>query len=63
MVGVAVMVARDRLGLVLAAMASIDGDAPTPVDRVCVAAVTLLSLKGAGISLMVDGELRGSAGF
>jgi hypothetical protein len=32
------------------------------VDRVCVAAVALLSLKGAGLSLMVDGELRGTAG-
>lgn len=43
-------------------MASVDGDAPSAVDRVCVAAVALLSLSGAGISLMVDGELRGSAG-
>jgi hypothetical protein len=55
-------VPTDRLGLVLAAMASVDGDAPTVVDRVCVAAVALLSLSGAGISLMADGQLRGSAG-
>ncbi len=32
------------------------------IDRVCVAAVGLLSLTGAGISLMVDGQVRGSAG-
>jgi hypothetical protein len=32
------------------------------VDRVCGAAVVLLSLSGAGLSLMVDGELRGTAG-
>jgi hypothetical protein len=32
------------------------------VDWVCSAAVKLLSLKGAGVSLMVDGELRGAAG-
>ena len=42
----------DRLSVVLAAMASVDGDAPSVVDRVCVAAVALLSLSGAGISLM-----------
>ena len=43
-------------------MANVDGAAPTVIDRVCVAAVALLSLSGAGISLMVDGQLRGSAG-
>lgn len=32
------------------------------IDRVCLAAVELLSLQGAGLSLMVDGELRGTAG-
>jgi len=32
------------------------------VDWVCSAAVALLSLEGAGVSLMVDGELRGVAG-
>ena len=52
----------DRVGMVLAAMADVDGDAPTVIDRVCVAAVALLSLSGAGISLMADGQLRGSAG-
>jgi GAF domain-containing protein len=55
-------VSVDRLSVVLAAMASVDGDAPTVIDRVCMAAVALLSLSGAGISLMVEGELRGSAG-
>jgi hypothetical protein len=52
----------DRFRLVLAAMASVDGDASTAIDRVCAAAVALLSLSGAGISLMADGQLRGSAG-
>lgn len=51
----------DRVGMVLSAMASVDGGASTVIDRVCVAAVSLMSLRGAGISLMVDGELRGSA--
>jgi hypothetical protein len=55
-------VPTDRVGVVLAAMADVDGDAPTVIDRVCVAAVALLSLSGAGISLMADGQLRGSAG-
>jgi ANTAR domain len=55
-------VPADRVGMVLAAMADVDGDAPTVIDRVCVAAVLLLSLSGAGISLMADGQLRGSAG-
>jgi ANTAR domain len=32
------------------------------VDQVCVAAVDLLALSGAGISLIVDSELRGSTG-
>jgi hypothetical protein len=50
------------LSVVLAAMASVDGEAVTVIDRVCVAAVSLLSLTGAGISLMADGQLRGSAG-
>jgi hypothetical protein len=55
-------VSVDRLSVVLAAMAAVDGEAPSMIDRVCVAAVLLLSLSGAGISLMVDGQLRGSAG-
>jgi hypothetical protein len=55
-------VPTDRLSAVLAAMADIDGDSPSPLDRLCGAAVALLSLRGAGISLMVDGELRGTAG-
>ena len=53
----------DRLGAVLREIveAEVDGSSSL-VDRVCVAAVGLLSLKGAGLSLMVDGELRGTAG-
>jgi hypothetical protein len=44
-------------------MAQAEGDGSVSlVDRVCVAAVQLLSLRGAGLSLMVDGELRGDAG-
>ncbi len=38
-----------------------DGSAPV-IDRVCSAAVELLSLSGAGLSLMVEGDLRGTAG-
>jgi len=38
-----------------------DGSA-SMVDRICGAAVALLSLSGAGLSLMADGELRGTAG-
>lgn len=52
----------DRLSVVLAAMGGVDGDVDSAVDRVCAAGVALLSLKGAGLSLMVDGELRGTAG-
>ena len=53
----------DRLSAVLAAMADLDGDHPSALDRLCGAAVALLALRGAGISLMVDGELRGTAGL
>jgi len=52
----------DRLSGVLAAMAAVDGDAASVIDRVCMAATRVLSLNGAGLSLMVDGELRGTAG-
>jgi GAF domain-containing protein len=52
----------DRVGLVLAAMADVDGDAPSVVDRVCAAGIGLLGLSGCAISLMVDGRLEGSAG-
>lgn len=49
--------------MVLRAMADAHSDgAVSLVDRVCVAAVELLSLRGAGVSLMVEGELRGTAG-
>lgn len=52
-----------RLSIVLTAMAEALRDgAPTSIDGVCQGAVSLLSLSGAGISLMVDGELRGTAG-
>lgn len=57
------MVASHRLDAVLRAMADANGAGNgSPVDRVCAAAVTLLSLRGAGLSLMVDGVLRGTAG-
>ena len=52
----------DRLSVVLAAMADLDGESPSALDRLCGAAVALLALRGAGISLMVGGELRGTAG-
>lgn len=38
------------------------GGTASMVDRVCGAARALLSLRGAGVSLMADGELRGTAG-
>jgi hypothetical protein len=54
-------VANDRLSVVLRTIAN--GDGPVSVvDRVCAAAVVLLSLQGAGLSLMVAGELCGTAG-
>ncbi|MEA2315489.1 MAG: hypothetical protein QOI03_2181 [Solirubrobacteraceae bacterium] len=53
----------DRLSTVLAAMADAEQvDAGSMVDRVCGAAVKLLALSGAGISLIADGKLRGAAG-
>src|SRR6202161_1451528 len=53
----------DRLSAVLREIVEADVDSSASlVDRVCMAAVSLLSLKGAGLSLMVDGELRGTAG-
>lgn len=55
-------VPTDRLSAVLAAMADLDGDYSSALDRLCGAAVVLLSLRGGGISLMVDGELRGTGG-
>ena len=56
-------VRTDRLSVALGAMAEVGGDGQlSMVDRVCAAAVAVLSLRGAGLSLMVDGELRGTAG-
>lgn len=55
--------ASDRLSVVLRTVADADTDSTrSVVDRVCAAAVLLLSLRGAGLSLMVDGELRGTVG-
>ncbi len=57
------MMSTDRLSVVLREIVEADVDGSSPlVDRVCMAAVSLLSLKGAGLSLMVDGELHGTAG-
>lgn len=53
--------AANHLSTVLAAMAAVEGELPV-LDRLCTAAARLLPLRGAGISLMVDGELRGTAG-
>jgi hypothetical protein len=51
------------LSVVLGAMACADRDAMhSMIDRVCMAAVALLSLKGAGLSRRVDGRLEGTAG-
>jgi hypothetical protein len=52
---------RAVLQAVAEAGSSSDG-ATSVVDWVCSGAIELLSLKGAGVSLMVDGELRGAAG-
>jgi hypothetical protein len=53
----------DRLSVVLRALADAEAvGAESIVDRLCAAAVVLLSLRGAGLSLMVEGELRGTAG-
>jgi GAF domain/ANTAR domain len=53
----------DRLSVVLREIVEADVDGSSSlVNRVCTAAVSLLSLKGAGLSLMVDGELCGTAG-
>jgi hypothetical protein len=53
--------ANDRLSVVLRAVADGSGKVSV-VDRVCLAAVKLLSLNGAGLSLMINGELCGTAG-
>ncbi len=53
--------APDRLSTVLRTLADTDPQRPI-VDRVCDTAVTLLSLSGAGLSLMADGQIRGTAG-
>jgi hypothetical protein len=56
-------VPSDRLSVVLRAVAEAEGSgAESIVEEVCGAAVALLSLSGAGLALMVDGELRGTAG-
>ncbi len=53
----------DRRSVVLAAMAdTARGGSASVVEQVCAAAVQLLGLSGAGISLMSDGQLRGTAG-
>lgn len=56
--------AADHTRRVLQALAeAASGDETTSiVDWVCSAAIDLLSLEAAGVSLMVDGELRGAAG-
>lgn len=57
------LVASHRLDAVLRAMADANGAGNgSPIERVCAAAVALLSLRGAGLSLMVNGVLRGTAG-
>jgi hypothetical protein len=51
------------MGVVMAAVADGDGDANrSVVDRLCAAGMVLLSVQGAALSLIVDGELRGTAG-
>jgi hypothetical protein len=51
------------MSVVMAAVADGDGDASrSVVDRLCAAGMVLLSVQGAALSLIVDGELRGTAG-
>lgn len=58
-----VAVPADRLSVVLRAVGEAgENGAGSLVDRVCAAATMLLSVSGSGISLMLDGELRGAAG-
>lgn len=54
----------DRTHAVLRAVAEAGSKegATSVVDWVCSTAIDLLSLEGAGVSLMVDGKLRGAAG-
>ena len=56
--------AVDHTQVVLRAVAEAGrrGGETSALDRICLAAVELLLLGGAGVSLMVDGELRGAAG-
>jgi GAF domain-containing protein len=55
-------VPTDRLAVVLRVIAELGDDAGSVVDRVCAASVSLLSLTGAGLTLMIDGRLRETAG-
>jgi GAF domain len=53
----------DRIRTVLRAISEVPAESSASlIDQACAAAVTVLSLRGAGVSLMVDGKLRGSAG-
>jgi hypothetical protein len=56
--------AADHVHAVFGAIAEAGSrdEATSVVDWVCSAAAELLSLKGAGVSLIVDGELRGASG-
>ncbi|MHB8243502.1 MAG: GAF and ANTAR domain-containing protein [Solirubrobacteraceae bacterium] len=55
--------ASDRQSMVLTAMAdAARGGSTSVVEQVCVAAAQLLALSGVGISLMSQGQLRGTAG-
>lgn len=52
-----------RVQTVLRAIAEVPAEpSASLLDQTCAAAVNLLSLRGAGISLMLDGALGGSAG-
>lgn len=52
----------DRLATFLRALVEVDGTPGSVVDRACAATASLLAVDGAGLSLMVDGALRGTAG-
>lgn len=56
------LMGTDRVRAVLGAIADVPSDASASlIDQLCAAAVVVLSLRGAGVSLMVEGKLRSSA--
>ncbi len=55
-------VPTERMTAVLGAMSEVGEDRASVIDRVCGAAELLVRVTGAGLSLIVDGELRATVG-